>query len=92
MNEKTRISIEGDALSERGVSKNGKAYEERWQQAYMHEKGKRFPTSCKLPLWDGARPYAPGEYETDQQLEISEFNRLQVSRELKLSPAAPLKL
>jgi hypothetical protein len=83
---KTKVTIDGPEQVERGTSKNGKAFEERFQQAYLHEPGKKFPTSCKLPLWDGARPYAPGDYETDQQLEVSEFNRLHVVREIALTP------
>lgn len=82
-----KVTIDSEAQTESGTSKNGKPFTERYQSAYLHEAGKKFPTSCKLPLWDNARPYAQGDYSTEQALEISEFGRLQVKRDLVLSPA-----
>lgn len=59
---------------------------ERYQDAYLHEAGKPFPTSCKVRLYDNARPYAQGEYETKQDVEVNSFGVLRVKTELALVP------
>lgn len=89
MSQNNRVTIASGEKQESGTSKNGKAFTERYQEAYLHEVGKPYPTSCRLPLWDNARPYPTGEFQTAQELEISEFGRLQVKRDLVLSPFTP---
>lgn len=83
-----RVTIEAGVKTESGTSRTGKAFTSRSQSAYLHEAGKKFPTSCKIELYDGAREYAAGEFDTSQDLEISEFGRLQVKRDLVLQPVA----
>ena len=82
-----RVTIEAGVKTESGTSSKGKAFTSRSQSAYLHEAGKKFPTSCTIPLYDGAREYPAGEFDTTQDLEINEFGRLQVKRELLLTPA-----
>lgn len=83
-----RVTIEAGVKTDSGVSSKGKQYTSRSQSAYLHEAGKKFPTSCKIELYDGAREYAAGDFESSQDLEISEFGRLQVKRDLVLSAVA----
>jgi hypothetical protein len=85
-----RVTIASDRKTETGVSKNGKPFTENFQDAYLHEPGKKYPTSCRVALYDNARPYQQGEYETSQDVEINDFGRLVVRRDLVLTQAAPL--
>ena len=88
---KTKVTIEDEVKTDNGVSKDGKPWTERYQEAFLHNGG-RFPKSCKVTLYDNARPYRGGDYETEQELEISDYGRLQVKRELALTPLpAPAK-
>ncbi len=87
---KSRVTVDGEVKTASGTSKNGKPYTERFQDAYLHVAGAKFPKSCKVMLYDNARPYAAGEYETEQDIEINEYGKLVVMRELVLHPAAQL--
>ena len=82
-----RVIIEPGVKTESGTSSKGKPFTSRSQSAYLQEPGKKFPTSCKIELYDGAREYPAGDFDSTQDLEISEFGRLQVKRELMLTPA-----
>ncbi len=86
---KNKITVEGDVKSESGTSKNGKAFTERYQEGYLHVLGAKFPKSCRIPLYDNARPYPAGDFETDQDVEINDYGRLVVKRELVLHHVAP---
>lgn len=81
-----RVTISSDKLTDRGRNeKTGKDWEQSYQEAYFHEAGKPYPTSCKLPLYDNARPFPKGEYQTEQALEINEYGKLRVKSDLQLS-------
>lgn len=82
-----RVTIEGDLQTNNGRSSSGKEFTERFQNAYLHVAGSKYPKSCKVMLWDNARPYAPGDYDTTQDLEINEFGKLRVKTDLVLAPA-----
>ena len=86
-----RVIIEPGVKTESGTSSKGKPFTSRSQSAYLQEAGKKYPTSCKIELYDGAREYPAGNFDSSQDLEISEFGRLQVKRELMLSPAPSAK-
>lgn len=71
-----------------GTSKRtGKAYSIREQVAYLHVSGEAYPVRCVLALEDLAEPFAPGLYETRDELRVGAFGRLEVSRGLQLVPA-----
>jgi hypothetical protein len=91
MSKKTRITIEGNEQIDRGKTSDGQPFEERFQQAYLHEEGKRFPTSCRVRLFDNARAFQPGDYDTEQSVQISKYGRLEVVRDLELTPAPAAK-
>jgi len=83
-----RVTIASNEKTEPYTDSNGRPASARYQDAYLHEPGKPYPTSCKLPLYEAARAYAPGEYETGQDLEINNFGKLRVRSEIALRPVA----
>ncbi len=46
---------------------------------------------CVLQIEDGAQAYAPGLYETANELAVGDFGRLSVSRRLSLVPVRSAK-
>lgn len=87
----SRVTVASEMKQESGRSASGKDYTEKWQEGYLHEAGKPYPTSCKIPLYDNARPFPLGEFQTEQALEINQFNRLRVKTDLLLSPVPAAK-
>jgi hypothetical protein len=68
-----------------GVSKkNGKPYTIREQVGYLHQEGEAYPVRCVLALEDQQESYAPGVYETANELYVGDFGRLAVSRSMRL--------
>ena len=75
-----------------GTSKRtGKPYSIREQVGYLHQDGEAYPVRCVLNLEDGQEPYAPGVYETANELYVGDFGRLAVSRSMRLVPASARK-
>jgi len=66
--------------------KSGKPYTIREQPAYLHVAGEAYPQRCVLQLEDDQQPYAPGMYETADELYVGDFGRLAVSRRMTLHP------
>lgn len=85
---KTKITIASGEKFEKYKDADGRNAEARFQDAYIHEQGKPYPTSCKLPLYGDSRPFPEGEYETEQAVEVNQFNKLRVKSELELSRVA----
>lgn len=65
--------------------KSGKPYSIREQVAYLHVQGEAYPQRCVLQLEDEQQPYAPGVYETANELYVGDFGRLAVSRRMTLT-------
>lgn len=66
--------------------KSGKPYSIREQVAYLHVQGEAYPQRCVLQLEDDQQPYAPGVYDTANELYVGDFGRLSVSRRMTLQP------
>lgn len=83
-----KIEIKSAEVREKaGTSKRtGRPYSIREQSAYLHVAGEAYPVRCVLQVEDGAEPYAPGVYETADELRVGDFGRLAVSRGLRLVP------
>lgn len=78
----------GEVTTKAGTSKRtGKAYSIREQVGYLHMDGEAYPVRCVLALEDDQPPYAPGVYQTADELMVGDFGRLSVSRRLRLVPA-----
>jgi hypothetical protein len=88
---KTRVTIDSDLKVEHGTSKNGKPYTERYQEAYLHVAGAKYPKACKLSLYENGRPFPVGDYETEQEVYINDYNKLRVKSEIALAPVAAAK-
>lgn len=81
-----RVTVASGKKSESGKKQDGSNWTQEYQEAYLHEEGKRFPTSCRIVLYDGARPFAEGDMQTDQRLKIDQYGKLRVESDLALSP------
>ena len=68
------------------AKRTGKPYTIREQEAYLHVPGGAYPERCVLNLEEGQEPYAPGIYETANELYVGDFGRLAVSRRMALAP------
>lgn len=68
------------------AKRTGMPYTIREQEAYLHVPGAAYPERCVLNLEDGAEPYAPGMYESANELYVGDFGRLAVSRRMALTP------
>lgn len=86
-----KVTIASGVKTNQGRSDSGKEFNERYQDAYLHEAGKQYPTSCKVMLYDNARPFAEGDYDTKQDVEINQYGKLRVKTELVLAPVAASK-
>jgi len=69
------------------AKRTGIPYTIREQEAYLHVPGAAYPERCVLNLEDGQEPYAPGIFETANELYVGDFGRLAVSRRMVLTPA-----
>jgi len=67
------------------AKRTGKPYTIREQEAYLHVPGAAYPERCVLNLEDDQEPYAPGIYETSNELYVGDFGRLSVSRRMTLT-------
>ena len=70
-----------------GTSKRtGKPYSIRKQVAYLYADGEPYPVRFELQLQDDEKPHEPGVYETENELfvDVRNFNRLGVSRSMRL--------
>lgn len=65
--------------------KSGKPYSIREQVGYLHVQGEAYPQRCVLQLEDEQQPYAPGVYETANELYVGDFGRLAISRRMTLT-------
>lgn len=84
-----RVTVASDKKIDTGRNaQTGKEWKQEYQDGYLHEAGKPYPTSCRIPLYDGARPFPLGEMQTDQRLEIDQYGKLRVQSDLALSPVA----
>lgn len=83
-----RVTIASGKKSESGKKADGTSWTQEFQEAYLHEDGKKYPTSCRVMLYDGARPFSEGEMQTDQRLKIDQYGKLRVESDLQLSPVA----
>lgn len=88
-----KIEIKSNELNVKsGTSKRtGKAYSITEQVGYLHVEGEAYPVRCVLQIEDGAQAYAPGLYETANELAVGDFGRLSVSRRLSLVPVRSAK-
>jgi len=68
------------------AKRTGRPYTIREQEAYLHVPGAAYPERCVLNLEDDQEPYAPGIYETSNELYVGDFGRLSVSRGMTLAP------
>jgi len=67
------------------AKRTGRPYTIREQEAYLHVPGAAYPERCVLNLEDDQEPYAPGIYETSNELYVGDFGRLAVSRRMTLT-------
>lgn len=72
--------------------RTGKAYSIREQVGYLHQDGEAYPVRCVLQLDDDQQGYAPGLYETSNELTVGDFGRLSASRNMRLVPVAARKV
>ena len=54
------------------AKRTGKPYTIREQEAYLHVPGAAYPERCVLNLEGDQEPYAPGIYETSNELSVSQ--------------------
>lgn len=81
-----------DVSVKAGTSKKtGKPYSIREQGAYLFVKDEPYPHRCVLQLDDAQEPYAPGIYDTADEMRVGSFGRLEVSRGMRLVASAARK-
>lgn len=68
------------------AKRTGNPYTIREQEAYLHIQGAAYPERCVLNLEEGQEAYAPGIYETGNELYVGDFGRLAISRRMTLTP------
>ena len=71
--------------------RTGKPYTIREQTAWLHLASEPYPQRCVLQVEEGQEPYAPGFYETADELRVGSFGRLEVSRSMRLVPSSARK-
>lgn len=89
-----RIEIKSSEVNVKaGTSKRtGKPYSITEQVGYLHVSGEAYPVRCVLQIEEGQQAYAPGLYDTQDELFVGDFGRLGVSRQMKLVPIAARKV
>lgn len=81
-----RVDVMSEKVYDRNISKDGKSWNFREQDAYIHlvsQDGtpEPVPTKISISLEGTTAPYKVGTYELSlRSLAVSGFNRLQVSR------------
>ena len=82
------IEVPDSQISERsGKTKDGRDWEIREQEGYLHIEGKPFPVEMKLQLNAEQTAYKPGKYEVlASSVRVSRFGQLEFKRNINMVP------
>lgn len=73
-----KVEITSTEVYERSGQKNGRDWQIRTQEAYIHKQGQPYPEKVTLTLQEGQLPYQVGVYTLDlnQCFKVGDYGRI----------------
>ena len=76
---------ESHVAERKGTTKDGRDWQIREQEGYLHVEGKPFPVEMKLQLDTDQTAYDPGKYEVlASSVRVSRFGQLEFQRYINM--------